>query len=137
MNQRLGRMADRIQRDIAGLIRSAVKDPRLNTAMVTVCAVKVSKDIGYADIYFTIMDTNAPQAKADGLSEPQQQAVDVLNKAAGFLRQELGLQLSTRTVPRLRFHYDTVTAQANYMAALIAQAVDDLPVINPQAQDPI
>jgi ribosome-binding factor A len=41
------RLADQIQREVAGLIRSELKDPRLG--MVTISAVKVSKDMGYAE----------------------------------------------------------------------------------------
>ncbi|MCB1660522.1 MAG: 30S ribosome-binding factor RbfA, partial [Pseudomonadales bacterium] len=48
MSQRMQRLADQIQREIAVLIRN-LKDPRLG--MVTVSAVKVSKDMGYADVY--------------------------------------------------------------------------------------
>ena len=47
----------------------------------------------------------------------------MLNKAAGFLRTELSHTLKTRTTPRLRFHYDEVTARGNYMMDLINQAV--------------
>ena len=39
MSQRMQRLADQIQREIAGLIRSELKDPRLG--MVTISAVKV------------------------------------------------------------------------------------------------
>ena len=49
--------------------------------------------------------------------------MQVLNKAAGFLRTELSHSLKTRTTPRLRFHYDEVTAQGNYMMDLINKAV--------------
>ena len=50
-------------------------------------------------------------------------SIKVLNKAAGFLRTQLSHSLKTRTTPRLRFHYDEVTARGNYMMDLINQAV--------------
>ena len=50
-------------------------------------------------------------------------SIKVLNKAAGFLRTELSHSLKTRTTPRLRFHYDEVTARGNYMMDLINKAV--------------
>ena len=55
MNQRLQRLADQIQRELAVLIRDAVNDPRL-TGFVTISSVKVSPDLGYADVYVTIME---------------------------------------------------------------------------------
>ena len=51
------------------------------------------------------------------------ESLEVLNNAAGFLRTELSHILKTRTTPRLRFHYDEVTANANYMMNLISKAV--------------
>ena len=51
-----------------------------------------------------------------------EESIKVLNKAAGFLRTELSHSLKTRTTPRLRFHYDEVTARGNYMMDLISQA---------------
>jgi len=153
MNQRLQRLSDQIQRELAVLIRDEVNDPRL-TGFVTISSVKVSPDLGYADIYVTIMEPELNGAmnktdhepsvqvlnKAAGflrteltIMEPElngamnktdhEPSVQVLNKAAGFLRTELSRSLKTRTTPRLRFHYDEVTARGNYMMDLISQAV--------------
>ncbi|TXD96837.1 ribosome-binding factor A [Psychrobacter frigidicola] len=119
MNQRLQRLADQIQRELAVLIRDAVNDPRL-TGFVTISSVKVSPDLGYADVYVTIME---PELNDAMNMTDHEQSVQVLNKAAGFLRTELSHSLKTRTTPRLRFHYDEVTARGNYMMDLISQAV--------------
>ncbi|HCH26296.1 MULTISPECIES: ribosome-binding factor A [Psychrobacter] len=119
MNQRLQRLADQIQRELAVLIRDEVNDPRL-TGFVTISSVKVSPDLGYADIYVTIMEPGLDDAMTKTNHE---ESINVLNKAAGFLRTELSHSLKTRTTPRLRFHYDEVTAHGNYMMDLINQAV--------------
>lgn len=113
MSQRMQRLADQIQREVAGLIRSELKDPRLG--MVTVSAVKVSKDMGYADVYVTVLGKELDVDHAPSLA--------VLNNAAGFLRGALGKSLQVRMIPRLRFHYDEVVMRGNRMAALINQAV--------------
>ena len=119
MNQRLQRLADQIQRELAVLIRDEVNDPRL-TGFVTISSAKVSPDLGYADIYVTIMEPGLDDAMTKTNHE---ESINVLNKAAGFLRTELSHSLKTRTTPRLRFHYDEVTAHGNYMMDLINQAV--------------
>lgn len=115
MSQRTQRMGDQIQRDISGLIRQRLRDPRLG--MVTISAVKVSPDMGYADIYVTILGKTLDEAPDEGIA--------ILNAAAGILRGELGRGLRTRIVPHLRFHHDVVTTRGNRMAALISQAVSD------------
>lgn len=114
MSQRTQRLGDQIQRDISGLIRQRLRDPRLG--MVTVSAVKVSPDMGYADIYVTILGKT--------LDEVPDEGVAILNAASGILRGELGRGLRTRIVPHLRFHHDVVTSRGNRMADLITQAVN-------------
>ncbi len=125
MSQRLQRMGDQVQRELSDLIRMELKDPRLGGGMVTISGVKISSDLGYGDIYVTVM--NRGELTNDLTEQVHQETLDLLNGAAGFLRQELGRRIKTRFTPRLRFHYDKSTAHGNYMAALITQAVKDLP----------
>lgn len=115
MSQRTQRLADQIQRDLSVMIRQELKDPRLG--MVTISGVKVSPDMGYADVYVTVLGAT--------LDEKPDESLDVLNAAAGFLRGELGRGLKTRITPRIRFHFDEVTARGNRMAALITTAVNE------------
>ncbi len=117
MNQRLQRLADQIQRELA--IRDEINDPRL-TGMVTISTVKVSPDLGYADVYVTILEPTLDDNMEKSCHET---SLKILNKASGFLRTELSHTLKTRTTPRLRFHYDEVTAHGNYMMDLINKAV--------------
>ena len=119
--QRLKRMADSVQRELSELIRQELKDPRLG-GLVTISGVKVSPDLGYADVYVTVMGREL----ADDQNEiAHQETLDILNKASGFLRQELSRRIKTRITPRLRFHYDKTNA--NYQFGLIEKAVQDLP----------
>ena len=85
-----------------------VKDPRLG--MVTVNEVKVSRDLAYANVYFTILP-----------DENQTLGTQVLNSAAGFLRSQLAKILSTRTTPKLRFFYDRTIENG----ARLSKAIDD------------
>ena len=131
MNQRMQRLADQIQRDLDVIIRDDLNDPRL-TGFVTISSVKVSSDLGYADIYVTIME---PELNDAMNKYSHEQSLQVLNNAAGFLRTELSHRLKTRTTPRLRFHYDEVTAKGNYMMDLINQAVSKTRQDEAQAED--
>ena len=101
------KIADLIQRELAVLIQREIKDPRIG--MVTINEATVSRDLAFSDIYFTVL----PDDKADEVEE-------VLNQASGFLRSQLAKILSTRTTPRLRFHYDSTTENG----ARLNQAID-------------
>ncbi|GAA5000733.1 ribosome-binding factor A [Acinetobacter puyangensis] len=122
-SQRLKRMADSVQRELSELIRLELKDPRLG-GLVTISGVKVSPDLGYAEVYVTVMGRELDD---DQTEQAHKETLDVLNKASGFLRQELSRRIKTRITPRLRFHYDKTNAYGNYMFGLIAEAVKDLP----------
>lgn len=115
MSQRVQRIADQIQRDMSALIRTEMKDPRIG--MVTISGVKVSPDLGYADIYVTVLGRT--------LDADPQESIDALNGASGFLRTELARGLKVRVIPRLRFHYDKTTINGNHMSALITKAVEE------------
>jgi ribosome-binding factor A len=90
--------------------------------MVTLNAVKVAKDLGYADIYFTVMGAKGDSDEADEAAI-QKQASKVLNDAAGFLRGELSRQMTTRITPLLRFHYDESLLRGHNMTNLINKVV--------------
>ena len=129
MSQRLKRMADQVQRELADLIRMELKDPRLG-GLVTISGVKVSPDLGYAEVYVTVMGRELAD---DQTAIAHAETLSVLNKASGFLRAELGRRIKTRITPRLRFHYDTVTAHGNYMTQLITKAVADIAPDTPES----
>lgn len=119
MNQRLQRLSDQIQRTLSVLIRDEINDPRL-TGFVTISGVKLSPDLGYADVYVTILE---PSQDGGMNKEAHQESINVLKNAAGFLRTELSHTMNTRTTPRLRFHYDEVTAHGNHMMNLVSEAM--------------
>lgn len=130
-SQRLKRMADSVQRELSELIRQELKDPRLG-GLVTISGVKVSPDLGYADVYVTVMGRELDDEQSE---QAHQETLNVLNKASGFLRQELSRRITTRITPRLRFHYDKTNAYGNYMFGLIAEAVKDLPPVDQNKKD--
>ena len=105
------RVADYIQRELSGLIRSELKDPRLSP-MMTISSVEVSRDLSMAKIYFSVFDVTE--------RDPTHEA---LRSSSGFLRRRLARLMRTRTVPELRFHYDDSAEKGAHMSALIADAV--------------
>lgn len=120
---RIDRIGDQMQRELALLIQREVKDPRLG--MVTVNAVKVSRDLGYADVYVSLLTTEDLTVE----SPEVQESVSVLNKAAGFLRGQVGRAMKLRVVPQLRFHFDELQGYSRRMDNLIREAVGDKPAV--------
>ena len=109
---RTRRVGEQIQREIAQLIQQEIKDPRIG--LVTISAVKVSRDMSHATIYFTVLDE----------SHPLEETLKVLEGASGFLRHELAKRMSLRIMPQLHFKYDESIAYGNELSALINEAVE-------------
>jgi ribosome-binding factor A len=114
--KRSHRVADQIQKEIAELVFRRVKDPR--AANITISGVEVSDDLKHARIYFCIMgggsDENAKKNAAAGL-----------DKAKGFIRQELGRRLTMRYVPELQFVYDTSFEHGDRIEKLLKELQKD------------
>lgn len=108
---RLKRVGDQMQRELAMLIQQRIKDPRIG--MVTVTAVEVSRELENARVYITTM----------GEAQDATETVQVLNRAAGFLRHELSGRLTIRVIPRLFFVYDTSIEYGTHLSKLIEAAV--------------
>lgn len=108
---RTRRVGEQIQRELAQLIQQEIKDPRLG--MVTVSGVDVAKDLSVAKVFITVMGEN-PDIKL---------SLQVLEKAAGFLRHELGRRMTVRHVPQLRFFYDESISRGADLSRLIDEAI--------------
>ena len=70
MSPRVQRVADQIQRELATLIQLEVKDPRIG--MVSITGVNVSRDLAYAKIFVTVLNTLSDEGEVNDstLSEP-------------------------------------------------------------------
>lgn len=111
--KRTDRVADQLQKELAVLIQREVKDPRLG--MITVSGATVSRDLGYADIYVTLLGEQAPERIKENLQ--------VLKRASGFLRSQIARRIKLRHVPELRFHYDESVVRGQQLSSLIDEAV--------------
>lgn len=110
---RTQRIGDQMQRELAQMIPREVRDPRLG--FVTITAVDVSRDLGHAKIFITLMGENS--AEKVGLN------LEILNEAAGYLRMLLGKSMKLRSVPQLHFHFDASISRGAHLSALIERAV--------------
>jgi len=111
VNPRLGRIADQIQREIAELVRTEVRDPRVG--LVTFTGVELSRDQSHAKVFFTVLG-------ARPVIDEAQQGLD---RAAGFLRSQLAHRLTIRKVPELHFEYDESVERGMRLSKLIDEAV--------------
>ena len=100
----MSRIDHELQRELARLIGTELKDPRLG--FVTVTRVEITQDLHTAKVFVSII----------GDRHVARQTMDALKSASGFLRGELGHAVSLRHTPELTFVEDRSTEQAIAMA---------------------
>jgi ribosome-binding factor A len=105
---RVQRIADRIREDLSEILLHEVSDPRLGGVSIT--DVKVDRDLGYADIYFSAIEGSSRAAELQAGFEHSQ----------GFLRRSLAQRIELRVFPRLRFHWDPTFERAERIERIIA-----------------
>ncbi len=105
------KVSEQIKRELAVLINTEVKDPRVS--MLTISAVKVTPDLSQAKIYITSLEENTDK----------KQLIKVLESMSGYLRSELGRQVSLRIIPKLIFIYDVSVERGAEISKLIDSAV--------------
>lgn len=94
-SNRIGRINEEIQRELASQLRR-LKDPRVSqVGMVSVTRVDTTGDLRYAKIYVSVLDKSQERDVLKGLKS-----------AGGFLRRELGSALGLRYTPELIFEAD-------------------------------
>jgi ribosome-binding factor A len=120
VSARTSRIADQIQREVAELVRTEVRDPRVG--MVTLTGVELSRDQSHAKVFFTVL---GPQSAIE-------EAQEGLQRAAGFLRSQLAHRLTTRKVPELHFAYDESVERGVRLSRLIDEAVNAPAVAPPR-----
>ncbi len=94
MSHRPEKLAEAVKKEVSDMFRHDLRDPRIGFATIT--SVEVSGDLRYAKIYVSVL----------GKEEEQQQTMQALEKAKGFIRSELGQRIRLRYTPELTFKMD-------------------------------
>jgi ribosome-binding factor A len=109
VTRRQRRVSALIKEEISELLQREVSDPRLDFATVT--DVETSADLRQVYVYVTFL----------GDSQKQQESLNVLRKATGFLRRQLGQRVYLRYVPDLTFRLDPSLDQGQRIDAILQE----------------
>lgn len=93
MSIKVDRIASNMVKEISYILMMEIKDQDIKFVTVTDC--KVTSDLSFAKIYYTVLDET--RKKETELA---------LKNAAGFIRRELAERIDIRHIPELEFIYD-------------------------------
>lgn len=109
-SNRIHRINDEIQRELAAQLRN-LKDPRgSGTGMVSITRVDTTNDLRYARVYVSVLNKDQEKDVLKGLKS-----------ASGFLRRELGHALQLRYTPELQFLGDDSIQHGAHILELLRQ----------------
>ncbi len=101
------RVADQIRSEVASMLARDVHDPGIG--FVTITRVQVTPDLQHARIHYTALGDD--KARAD--------TAKALDRAAVFLRRQIGSRLRLKRVPELEFLYDESIAGQDRIEQLL------------------
>jgi ribosome-binding factor A len=109
--RRTARLNEQLKRELAELIRTQVRDPRVG--LVTLTGVVTTRDLGVARVHVLTSGSDAERAATH----------EGLVAAAPFLRSALGKILSIRRVPELRFQEDRSLEHAQRIEQVLSEVI--------------
>lgn len=101
------RVADQIRAELALLLAREVHDP--GVGFVTLTRVQISPDLQVARVYFTTL----------GDDTARKNSAKALERAATFLRRQIGSRLRLKRTPELTFFYDESIAGQDRIEQLL------------------
>ena len=107
------RVGELVREEIAKIIQSDLKDPRIG--FTSVMAVRMSPDLRYANIYVSLLGTD---------SEKKSSLVG-LRRSSGWIRREIGKRLRLRFTPEIRFFEDTSLDDVFHLEEVFKQIQED------------
>ena len=106
-SNRIGRINEEIQKELASLLRN-LKDPRVQSTMISITHVETTPDLRYAKVYVSFLQEDRAEGAMKGLTS-----------ASGYLRRELGHALNLRYTPELMWALDDSITYGARMLKLI------------------
>lgn len=94
-NNRMIRINDEIKKEVAEIIRSELKDPRIG-AITSVLKVDTTNDLKFCKVYVSIL----------GDKTKKEEVMQVLKNASGFIRKQVAMKINLRNTPEFKFELD-------------------------------
>ena len=102
-------MAEALREEIAEVVGFELEDPRVEA--VTVTDVKVSEDLRDAKVFVLV----------DGTEDEVKKALNALQHAAVYVRQQVSLNLSMRFAPHIHFVRDSAEENAARVGRILQE----------------
>lgn len=93
MSVKIERIGSNLVKEISYILATEIKDEDIK--FVTITDVKVTNDLSFAKVYFTVLDDTKKET-----------TLKALKNASGFIRKQLADRVDIRHIPELQFVFD-------------------------------
>ena len=111
-SNRMIRINDEIQKEISGIIRGDLKDPRIGV-ITSVLKVDTTADLKYCKVYISVL----------GDDSKKEEVIGVLKNASGYVRSLIAQRINLRVTPEIKFILDDSLEYSFKMDSLIKSVV--------------
>lgn len=108
MSIKIDRIGSNLVKEISYILMTEVRDENIKFVTITDC--KVTNDLSYAKVYYTVLDENK-----------KEETRKALKNARGFIRSKLFERVDLRNVPELDFIYDESIAYGSKIEKIIEE----------------
>jgi len=112
VSRRCQRVGELLKEEISGIIENELKD--CSVGFVTLTNVKVSSDLRYAKVYFSVL----------GEESQRQAAIKGLGRAKSFIQAQLGRRIRLRYTPKISFIFDDSIEYGVHILELLQKKVE-------------
>jgi ribosome-binding factor A len=106
------RVADSIRAEVSTMIARELHDP--GVGFVTITRVQVSPDLQHARVFYTSL----------GDAAARKTTARALERAAGFMRRQIGQRLRLRRAPEITFEFDESIGHQDRVEQLLREIAD-------------
>ena len=112
MSIKIDRIGHSLVREISYILMTEIKDEDIKFVTITDC--RVTNDLSFAKVYFTVLDNNKKES-----------TLMALKNAAGFIRRQLAERVDIRHIPELQFVFDESIDYGKKIENIIEQINED------------
>ena len=114
--KRLAGIEKEMSRVISKSLYEEIRNPKIK-GLISVTKVRITPDLKFADIYFSIMPMGGNTPDVDKVLEG-------LNEVKGYLRRLVSEKINIRYVPEIRIHLDNSIEHAVKISKLLKDIQD-------------
>ena len=103
---RTQRINDEMQKELAVILRE-VKDPRVNSAFISITEVETTPDLKFAKVFYSALNGDKKEISKG------------LKSSSGYIRRQLAQNMNLRMTPELSFYEDHSIEHGAHISKLL------------------